>query len=932
MSNLYAYGNELWKQIQTFSYTGTYQSFTLDPGRYLIICYGGRAARDTSVQSSCDSFGGMSMGVLDLNEQKTMYAVVGGDGVAPTTASPTQGGFNGGANGGGRYNNSSSYKYGGSGAGGTDVRLKAPSDFPASLNKTHGLPNDYQEMVYLNATGGKFATSYVPNANTAIEMTLSTTDNTHEMMPFGQYYNDTTKQFTFILSRYAYPQTSSTGRSACFLYGTMSITDPPVVDPDVDLSLPNVYRCSREGLRVNGELIQEIIDPVDTLDTRSLTFLQPRRQTSYQSSKIFYGEVYEIKIYENDGTDDTLLYHYIPAYRKYDNAVGFYDLVNNTFAAIDGSATKGPLLFDEREDKSFLTRFIVAGGGGGASGIAPSQGVRSYAGVGGGWYGGPIDCNASAASRGAYAHMTNGYSFGRGEVPTRKPSSGSYNTQGAGGGGGGWYGGYAIAENGTNTSGNGGGGSGFVLTEDTVEDVPTGYDVSSDFYMEQPFTCVGMADTAGVIICEATEEINEGDVITAFTTGQAEHISFPPGKYRLKCWGGHGGVSGHFDNLAHGGYAEGLLTLRGPETLHLYVGGCGMMDVFWEPNVVRQRVYPPYAFNGGGVPPRSANWTSGYLHAGGGGTDIRVGFDSLYARVIVAGGGGGGGGYGGGAGGGTTGGTYASTSNGVNSGPGTQTESPMSATYRMINGGFGFGGACNYSESGSNLYRGTCGGGGWYGGSGTYNTSTSYPTSGCGGSGYVFTESSYKPANFLLDDQFYLENTVLTQGGNNLTGFQAKIEIEVVDTKVFRMLCRDRYGVKYFDQETDRWTQVIPETETPTVALFEQYGAMGIMTDDGLEDEYEILVYDPSEVANKAVLNVTPNKQTIINRTRTQMYISDIKRDLDCDPLVFNCQITTKRIPNGLNTYIETTIEIEKSDLTNTEAEFRMYYIVYSSE
>jgi hypothetical protein len=137
-------------------------------------------------------------------------------------------------------------------------------------------------------------------------------------------------------------------------------------------------------------------------------------------------------------------------------------------------------------------------------------------------------------------------------------------------------------------------------------------------------------------------------------------FSFPPGRYKLECWGAQGGIaSGNYysDNSTgnnRGGYTSGVLTLTKTTPIWFGVGGSGIAG----------------GFNGGG---KRQNYP-----AGGGGTDIRIGSNSLYARVIVAGGGGSEGGYKGyqgGAGGGlnatlynsgTTSGGYGGNQTGVN--------------------------------------------------------------------------------------------------------------------------------------------------------------------------------------------------------------------------------------------------------------------------
>ena len=99
MSNLYyAYKNKLWKVIHNFQYTGKAEPFTLDPGKYLLICHGAKGG--VAVFQSLTQ-GGSSYGVLNLKKKTQMYAVVGGNGESPSdNSTPGKGGFNGGGNGG----------------------------------------------------------------------------------------------------------------------------------------------------------------------------------------------------------------------------------------------------------------------------------------------------------------------------------------------------------------------------------------------------------------------------------------------------------------------------------------------------------------------------------------------------------------------------------------------------------------------------------------------------------------------------------------------------------------------------------------------------------------------------------------------------------------------------------------------------------------
>lgn len=196
-------------------------------------------------------------------------------------------------------------------------------------------------------------------------------------------------------------------------------------------------------------------------------------------------------------------------------------------------------------------------------------------------------------------------------------------------------------------------------------------------------------------------------------TGKAQSVTLEPGKYVLECWGAQGGYRSNSSYGGKGGYSTGTLTLTQKTTIYIYVGGSGNSVTS-----ASNSIYPG-GFNGGGYR---------YNYKGGGGaTDIRIGSASLYARVIVAGGGGSDGSpnYSGGYAGGVSGtrGNFGCGSYGYG---GSQTASYSSLSAINSQGttnsssncaaGFGFGGFGCYYASG----YGGAGGGGWYGGQGTY--------------------------------------------------------------------------------------------------------------------------------------------------------------------------------------------------------------------
>lgn len=233
------------------------------------------------------------------------------------------------------------------------------------------------------------------------------------------------------------------------------------------------------------------------------------------------------------------------------------------------------------------------------------------------------------------------------------------------------------------------------------------------------------------------------------------------GKYKLEVWGAQGGYySTSYGVGGKGGYSTGEINLTAGDILYVYVGGAGSYSSSTE--------FTSGGFNGGGL-------STYYGGGGGGATDIRIGQDSLYSRVIVAGGGGGAQGRtsssykaNGGAGGGTTGqtggyySTYTESSSGGPGGSQTSAGGVINSSYGNTSGSFGYGGNGSYR---STTYYGVGGGGGgWYGGgTGYYRYS-----GGGGGSGYVYTSStaSNYPSGCLLNSSYYLTNAT-TIGGNS---------------------------------------------------------------------------------------------------------------------------------------------------------------------
>ena len=432
-----------------------------------------------------------------------------------------------------------------------------------------------------------------------------------------------------------------------------------------------------------------------------------------------------------------------------------------------------------RDTNSLLSRIIVAGGGGSAGYDVSNNAANG--GAGGGTTG--QDGLSNRVYHGTGGKQTTFGTGGSSEESNRYSvqakfgcgASASNSTDVAPGGGGGWYGGGLHCDS-------AGGGSGYVYTPTTASNYPSGCLLNSAYYLSNAQTIAGNqsfpSPTGGtetghsgngyVRITKLTDVIYltqaKNDIMDFNYTGSVQSKTLKPGTYTLECWGGQGGTYSSYIG-GYGGYSKGTITLAKTTTVYVSVGGAGSSSS------------TTAGFNGGGTGISSGR-------GGGGATDVRIGQNSLYSRVIVAGGGGGAGvtsananpcGCGGGeyGGDGYYNNTTGSYTTGQNRSGGSASQTAGGKTWSTsTQATFGQGGnASGYSCGG--------GGGGWYGGGGAYdNDSDSDGRWGGGGSGYVYTSSTAKnyPNGCLLNSTHYLTNAKTIAGNKSFKSPTGKNE------------------------------------------------------------------------------------------------------------------------------------------------------------
>ena len=454
-----------------------------------------------------------------------------------------------------------------------------------------------------------------------------------------------------------------------------------------------------------------------------------------------------------------------------------------------------------------------AGGGGGSSDIRiGTDSLYARVIVAGGGGGGGEDNETGGYGGGETGGTSGSGTPGSQTAPSGYFGIGGHTSYDGGGGGGGWYGAYpaggqttpATGSSGSDTSGSPGG-SGYVYTSATASNYPSGCLLNSSYYLSAAKTIAGNTSFTSptgssetghsgngycritVIECKNTAlytRINNsmkkatafyfklnnnkmygvgsanynGSVMNFDYTGSVQTATLAPGTYKLECWGGQGGTYSGYYIGGYGGYSKGTITLTKTTTVYVSVGGAGSSSS------------TAAGFNGGGTGISSGR-------GGGGATDVRLGQNSLYSRVIVAGGGGGAGvtsananpcGCGGGeyGGDGYYNNTTGSYTTGQNRSGGSASQTAGGITWSTgTQATFGQGGnASGYSCGG--------GGGGWYGGGGAYDSdSDSDGRWGGGGSGYVYTSSTAKnyPNGCLLNSTHYLTNAQTIAGDTSFT-------------------------------------------------------------------------------------------------------------------------------------------------------------------
>lgn len=631
---LYAYGDKLWEVSQRFEPTNGARQFTLQPGEYLFMCYGGKGGERGTNRGGDQNFvagwnyGAAAYGIFTTDQEETMYAMVGGNGNDydyPSNPNAGLGGFNGGGNGGTSSNGTDVTGAGGGGA--SDIRLSLDSTMITEPQRSD-IPSEYIELECIEKiwnTNGCFNTNYNLNSNSKVEIdmwinlaSVHYTGAQWSILLGSRSANNSTDEF-FIANKSDYQQRASVfGPSHAMTYTTQTFGRIPM-NSKVHLTI-EPQRIYWEDEYGDTDSINNIPQRTDSAYPLYLYALDSGGSADYNGSVGM--RVYNCKIYESD----VLLHEFVPAKRVSDNAVGFYDVVDQSFNGVIGTLYGIP---KESRSLTLLSRILVAAGGGGNA-VFSGYGAPGCT-YGGGKYGSAIMGGSQAYQQPdalLSASQSDGYAFGRGMNGIRK-TGGSYGSEGAGGGGGGWFGGYSVQYSVAYSDIPGSGGSSYALTSDSWK--PYGYVPTSHYHLTHTALVPCQSSEGLILICTPVNTLIPEDKIIVPFQGAATKIKLYTGTYDIKCWGAEGKQwtsAANLGNRIYGGYTEGRLELSRPYDVYAVVGGSGLFyNVTALLNPDRNNEHAGY--NGGAKTifyPASDNTTYQQM-CGGGGTDIRLTMD-----------------------------------------------------------------------------------------------------------------------------------------------------------------------------------------------------------------------------------------------------------------------------------------------------------------
>ena len=187
------------------------------------------------------------------------------------------------------------------------------------------LPSAYKEVEYIESNGNQYLDSlYNPNYNTKIACKFAHNEHTIDTPVFGTRGYNSANQYTLWSHPTEYG--TSTGVSQCLFnslqQNLVNYAQGTIIE----------FEYSKTGGKYHNTTFTR--SPSSGTCNYSMIIFGLRTQNNIDNRK-FSGKMYYFKIYDNNN----LVRDLVPCYRKSDNVVGMYDLVNDVFYTNQGSGS-----------------------------------------------------------------------------------------------------------------------------------------------------------------------------------------------------------------------------------------------------------------------------------------------------------------------------------------------------------------------------------------------------------------------------------------------------------------------------------------------------------------------------------------------------------------------------------------------------------------
>ena len=201
------------------------------------------------------------------------------------------------------------------------ISTQAPSpDYPQDIRVvTSNLPNEYQEVEYIESSGAQYIdTGFNGGNNYSIKFKIF--DSTLSKFQFSDLNSSVANEnigwYSMSSSKYGVYHTSTNN--------VTNISTGRVIEVDLKLSstgLSCIYK---------GEVTSINYTPVTT-NGNVVLFRRGNLDQYYSSTKLYYFKIYN--------SSNVLVRDLVPCYRRSDNVIGLYDKANNVFYTNQGTGT-----------------------------------------------------------------------------------------------------------------------------------------------------------------------------------------------------------------------------------------------------------------------------------------------------------------------------------------------------------------------------------------------------------------------------------------------------------------------------------------------------------------------------------------------------------------------------------------------------------------